>query len=543
MSSARLLPIAMFLACGQTSGSAGSDGTGDPSSSSDDGTSTGVIATSSSGEAGSADTSAAGSDTGDAPPSCVDPPSEPPCAATGAGRCYYIDPIAGDDADGDGSFASPWRSFVPIDASAYEHDGVALAGGDVVYVRAGEISSVYHPGDDSGSDGGGSYLLYLRGLAGDGAPITIQRYPGERPVLIPPAGAMAVLVLQSHALVISGFEIRGAWGRGIRIEEDEDVVIDHVLVYDTDGTVADNVAGLEILGSRDVVVEDSVFADNYDRAAAAAGTQTENSGNLVLFSNPGDVTIRRCAFYQSEGPLSQSSGFGIKYKHASPDPTAEFTVVDSYFEGTTMALGIGTAHAHIEHNVVVDAGDAIRSEDFGGPTHQWDQSFVGNTLIAAVGLSVSPSRDWAEAGGLAWPDVTDNRFVDNLVVDTAAEHTGERRTVVFDPYMSDALHDVLADGITLDGNCYHAESGPASFGFAEAENYGAAGGAYDLAGWRAAYGFDVGSIEADPALAELVPDPTGPCADTGAFTGDHTPAVGLGDPLACGDAVARRPWL
>jgi hypothetical protein len=506
-------------ATGSTSGS------GATSSSGDDSGSTG------SSESESSESGA--SSTGEEPPTCPDPPADPPCEGT---RCFYIDPTDGDDA-GDGSFASPWRSFVNVNVSIYRSDGLDLQAGDVIYVREGTIDTVYHPGDDSGPEGGGNYLLYLRGIAG---PVAIKRYPGERPVLAAPPDTTGVLVSQSSGILIDGLEVRDAWERGIRIEGSQDIEIAHVLVYDTDGTVADNVAGLEVLASEDVEIRDSVFADNYDHAFAQTGEASENSGNLVLFSNEGTIAIRRCAFYQTE-VLSQRSGFGVKYKHAG-EAGSSFVVEDSYFEGTTFGIGIGTSHADVHHNVIADSGIGIDSRDFGGPTHQWQQRVIANTIVADIGIEFSPTLGWIDDEGGPWPDVTENAVERNIVVDTAKTHHGERRTVLFNPYMNDALHDALASGITLDDNCYHWAGGAASFGFAEAEDYGAAGGAFDLAGWRAAYGFDAQSLEADPALAEFVPADASPCAAMGAFTDDHVPVVGLADPLACGSAARERRW-
>ena len=489
----------------------------------------------SSGESGS---------TGEPPTECPEPVDDPPCEAVGAGRCFYIDPMNGDDA-GDGSAAAPWRSFVNVNSSIYygvyppAPQWVALGPGDFVYVREGTIDRVFHPGDDSGPDGGGSFVLVLRGVEG---PVAIKGWPGERPVIAPAEDAVGVYVLQSSGVSVEGLEVRDAYDRGILIEESQDVEVARVLVYDTDGTANDNIAGLEILGSSDVVVRDSVFADNYDRAAAEAGAQTHNSGNLVMFSNSGAIAIRRCAFYQSEGPDSQFSGFGVKYKHASRDPEATFELSESYFEGTVFAFAIGTAHADLHHNVVVQSGIGYWSADLGGPTHQWDQRLRENTIVAGVPILVSPSLDWVDHDNGPWPDVTANAIEGNIVVDTSREHVGERRTVVFDPYMDDARHDALAAGIELSGNCWSSAAGAASFGFAEAENYGAAGGAFDLAGWRDAYGFDLDSVEADPELVDSVPDAASPCASMGAFVDGHAPAIGLADPLACGDAALVRRW-
>lgn len=543
--------IVLALACGSRDDAATAaddtdDGTtAEPSGSSEPSTSASTSSTGALDESTSA--SDESSSTGEPPTECPEPPAEPPCAATGDGRCFYIDPEAGDDM-ADGSASAPWRTFVNVDSSIYygtypaPPQWVELQKGDVVYVGEGTIADVFHPGDDSGPEGGGSYIVYFRGLAGTTeAPITITRLPGTRPILAPASAAIGILVQQSSGIVVDGFEVRGAWGRGIRIEESQDVAVAHVLVYDTDGTAADNVAGLEILGSTDVEVTGSVFADNYDRAAAEAGNQTGNSGNLVMFSNDGSIAIRGCAFYQSGGPDSQFSGFGVKYKHAGAFASS-FELVDSYVEGAWFGVGIGTAHALVHHNVIVDSGTGITSEDFGGPTHQWDQRYVANTIVAEVGFWVSPSLDWIDEDGEAWPDVTENAFERNIVVDTSAEQIQDARTVLFDPYMSDERYDALAHGIGLDENCYHREAGPASFGFAESTSYGEAGGAFDLAGWRAATGFDGSSVEADPGLAAHVPAADGPCAEQGAFTDEHAPAIDLADPLACGDATTVRRW-
>lgn len=545
----------LALACGSSSNGSGdvdtgADSSGGSGSTADtSGPSTSAPSSTTSIDETSADASSSGdaSSTGDLPDECPEPPAEPPCDAIGDGRCFYIDPVAGDDM-ADGSAATPWRTFVNIDNSIYfgtyppPPQWVELAPGDVVYVGDGTISTIFHPGDDSGPDGGGSYLLHFRGVeASVDVPITITRLPGARPILQPEDDAIAILVQQSTGIVIDGFEVVGAYSRGIRLEESQDVVVAHVLVYDTDGTASDNVAGLEILGSSDVEIADSVFADNYDRTAAEAGNQTGNSGNLVMFSNDGTIAIRRCAFYQSGGPDSQFSGFGVKYKHAGAIGSS-FELVDSYIEGTWFGVGMGTAHALVHHNVIVDSGTGIASEDFGGPTHQWDQQFLANTIVADIGFYVSPSLDWIDGTGGPWPDVTENAFANNLIVDTSDEQVQDRRTVLFDPYMDDERHDALAAGIALDDNCYHREAGPASFGFAESTNYGLAGAAFDLAGWRAAYGFDGASVEDDPQLTDDVPAADGPCAAMGAFTDDHAPVVGFADPLACGDDVGVRRW-
>ncbi|HWB75959.1 MAG TPA: hypothetical protein VG755_13415, partial [Nannocystaceae bacterium] len=223
----------LALACGSSSNGAQDGDTGADTSagsgSTDDGSdpSSGAPSSTTSLDETSADASSGSEDssTGDTPSDCPEPPAEPPCDATGGGRCFYIDPIAGDDL-ADGSAGAPWRTFVNIDSSIYygtyppTPQWIALAPGDIVYVGDGTITSIFHPGDDSGPEGGGSYLLYFRGLeASVDTPITITRLPGARPILQPEADAIPILVQQSRGVVIDGFEVVGGYGRGIRLEE------------------------------------------------------------------------------------------------------------------------------------------------------------------------------------------------------------------------------------------------------------------------------------------------------------------------------------
>jgi len=457
------------------------------------------------------------------------------CEAVGAGSCYYVDPVDGDDANS-GTHDAPWRSLVNVNTTIYNQYNapgwVGLAPGDVVYCKTGVYSQIYNPGDDGGATGGGSFIFYVRGVHGEaGAPVVLTRFPGHHPIFDPDFAGRAIQLSQSSHLRISGIEVRNAHNRGIRIEESEQVVVEQVVVHDTDGTVADNIAGLEILGSTDVEVADSVFYDNFDRSAAANDAQTHNSCNLVLFSNAGAIVVRDSVFYQTGDRAGPSSGCGLKYKHASRDQSSTFEVARCYFENHKyFAIGIGTAHAHIHHNVINGAPVAITSEDHGGPTHQNDQLFEHNTIFDAQALYVSPTLDWVDHDGGPWPGLEDIVFRANVVVDLTEDYNSDRLFVNLNSYMSDELYLALEPAISFEENCYHNPGTDLSFGFAGAENFGALGGYHDLVGWQQEHGYDTTSQAADP----LVADPAAldfalaagsPCAGLGAHADSVVPAL------------------
>jgi hypothetical protein len=477
-----------------------------------------------------------GSDAGssDAGPSPCEPVAPDFCEAPAGSRCFYIDAAGSDDADG--SAGAPWASFVNVNRSIYPSArgprAVDLAPGDVVYVMSGVYSTIYHPGDDGGPDGGGSYLFHVRGIDGTPeAPIVVRAFPGHRPILDPASAGVGMLVSQSSHVRIDGMEIRNARERGIRIEESTGVVISRVVVHDTDGRREDNLAGLEVLGSTDVEVHHSVFYDNYDRRPS---TQTENSRNVVLFSNSGRIAIHHSVFYQTNDPSSNDSGAGVGYKH-SGRPGSTFELYANHFENLKFsAIHIGTHSAHIHHNTIV--GNGLASSDMDGPTHQYDQVFEYNSFYGDAALFyMSPTLDWVEAG----ETISGNRFRRNVLHDTSEEHRQENRTIDLGTYASDELVTALAAGLVFEENCYFAASGAPSFGFGEAAGgYGALGGAYDLAGWREAWSYDLASIVANPeymdaAGGDLRVASSSACAEYGAFTGGIEPVTRDFDPFAC----------
>lgn len=458
---------------------------------------------------------------------------------------YYIDPVNGSDDTGNGSLANPWKSFeniIKYYKSSYRPSGwVDFQPGDTIYLMDGVYSQIVHPGDGSGTDGGGSYIVYFRTKHGDSEnQFHIRPYPGHHPIIDPQYNGIGIYVLQSSWWQIEGLEVRNAYGRGILIAETDRVKIHNVHIYDTDGVDNNNIAGLYISSSTNVEVYDSIFNDNYDRTCAdTGGKATENSCNAVIFSGAqgGDVTIHDCNFYQSLPLSDDKSGAGLKYKHASRDPDAFFHVYNNIFTNHKFfAFGSGTANTHFHHNII-NGGGSISSRDFGGTTHQVNQLFEYNTIYDSTGFGMSPTTGWRNE---QFPDDPKNiTYRNNIVYDTSTSYSQERATVGIGTYMSDELYYIVVPELHFGKNCYYNPNRAVQFNIAAGFNYKpdyAEGGQYSLGQWQTTYGYDLNSLETaplfvDPNSGDFRLQTCSPCANMGRYAGDldGDGVIGWGD--------------
>lgn len=462
---------------------------------------------------------------------------EPPkqiCEAPTGSRCFYIDPKNGMDTH-PGTFKAPWKTFVNINVSIYgkyrPKTWVKMQPGDIIYLKNGIYDTLYHPGDDNGPTGGGSYIFHTQGAKGTASkPIQLKAYPGHHPIFDPKHRGLGIRLLQTEYVVVQGIEIRNANNRGMLIAGSQNIHVKDMHIHDTDGLVANNVAGMGINGSEHITVFNVKLHDNYDRKAAQSGRQTHNSCNLVLFSCRGKIRIHHSIFYYTQSRAGQHAGCGIKYKHASPEPTSTFEVSDSYFENHKyFAIGTGTAHTHIHHNIIHGAPYALTSEDHGGPTHQNDQIFEYNSIYKARALYVSPTLRWIQHKGHTWPGLKNIHFRHNIVYDTTSRYTSDLRTVLLNSYMSDALFTALKPAIQFTENCYYNPNTSVSFGFAGSNQTGRRlGGFHTFSSWKKTYLFDVQSKSVDPQFTSISSKnftllPGSPCSSLGAHTSGHTP--------------------
>jgi len=418
---------------------------------------------------------------------------------------YHIDPVSGSDSTGDGSFGNPWETFANIQyyySSIYRPPGwVQLQPGETIYLMNGTHNTEI--------DAGGGYdncIARFRGYHGSsGSWFRIAAYPGHSPVIDGSGSHMGINVFQSSYWEIEGVEVKNCYARGILIAGDTAVKVHNVHIHDTDGVDNNNIAGLEVNGTLGFELYDSVLNDNYDRICAdTGGNATENSANVVFFSNSGDIIIRDCEFYQSLPLSDPKSGGGVKYKHSSQYPDSTFQVYNcSFTNHKFFAFGSGTTNTHFHHNII-DGGGTIVSKDFGGTTHQTNQIFEYNTIYEGKGLALSPTNSWVNVD---FPDDPSNIvFRNNIVYDTATSYNSEKGIVDVGCYMTDVLYFLTLPELTFTENCYYNPNIAAQFNIAAGFNYKpeyAEGGQYSLADWRSIYGYDTTpSIEADPLFVD-----------------------------------------
>lgn len=452
-----------------------------------------------------------------------------PCEAVSGGHCYYIDAVYGSDSAA-GSESAPWKSLKKIFSfyqAQYRPAGwVALQAGDVVYLKNGIYSDVTHPGTDSGaafSPNGGPFTLYLRHVNGtSAAPITIKAFPGHKPVLDNNKGGTGIQIHQCSWLKLQGLEIRNTLQNGLWVTESNDIVADSLKVHDIDGVDNDNLAGIHFVDSFNLEVASSTLYDNYDRTNADTnGNATENSSDMVVFRG-GNVNVHDSLFYQTPAVTAPKTGACLKYKHASDDPAAAFTVHHNVFKNCRFyAMGVGTANTNFHHNVVI-GGYGVQSRDLGGLTHQTNQLFEYNTFYnVQMPFEMIPVINWRNT---SFPNDPQNiRFQNNIVIDAASSYNQEAATVNIGTYISDALYDIIKPQLFLQNNCYSGAITP-KFNLGAANNggtYGSKGGAYSLSSWQS-LGFDQGSVIDTPSFLNAAGgdfrlQSGSPCSGKGAF--------------------------
>ena len=450
------------------------------------------------------------------------------------GSLYYIDPVNGSD-ENNGSSSAPWKSFKNIisyyQAGYRPPNWVDLRPGDCIVLKEGVYSELFNPGAwKKGPTGGGSFVAYFRGKKGHpDRPFRIRAYPGHKPIIDPKGKGIGLSIFQSSRWQVEGIEIRNAYGRGMSINESQEVSVQNIHIHDTNGVDNNNIAGLYITDCWNVEVSESVFNDNYDRTCADTnGRATENSSNIVIFGGMkgGNIAIHHCRVYQSL-PLSHNlSGGGIKYKHASRVPEAYFHVHHNKFENCKFfAFGSGTANTHFHHNLIVK-GAGISSRDFGGVTHQVNQVFEFNTLYDTSGFQLRPAVRWRNH---KFPDDPRNIiFRNNILYDNRAKYSNERGIVVVGTYMNDETYRATTPELKFKQNCYYNPNTPVQFNMAAGFNYKDGhreGGVLSLEQWRKSYGYDKDSIEANPMFRDISKalfqlKDSSPCKDMGACAAD-----------------------
>ncbi|MHC4739603.1 MAG: PA14 domain-containing protein, partial [Planctomycetota bacterium] len=415
-------------------------------------------------------------------------------------NAYYIDPVSGSDTTGDGSFGNPWKSFTNIQyyysGPDYPPGWVQLQPGETIYLMDGVHNTLI-------TSGGGyaNMIAFFRFFNGNAENwFRIKAYPGHNPILDAGGTGRGITISSSSYWEVSGFELKNCTPRGIDLEGLNPGKIHDVHIHDVDGDSRNNVCALELNGCSNVEVYDCSFGDIIDTQCEINGTCWRGMMGIAIFASTSgaDISVHDCDFYRT--PSVDYTTGGIMYKHGSQIAGSYFDVYNNTFtELRTTSFQTGTANTHFHHNLIVDAATGlVKSQDFGGTTHQTNLTFEYNTFYNSAGFYLSPTTSWVNA---EFPDDPTNiNFNNNIIYSTDVEK------IHLNQYMTDVLYYIMLDEYHSNYNCYYNPNlTPHEFRFASAWNEQpdySEGGLYSYSQWQTNFGWDLNSTESDPLFVD-----------------------------------------
>ncbi len=434
---------------------------------------------------------------------------------------YYIDPVSGSDTTGDGSLGNPWESFKNIQyyysGPDYPPGWVQLQPGETIYLMDGVHDTLI-------TSGGGypNMIAFFRFFNGNEDNwFHIKAYPGHNPILDAHGTSEGIRISSCSYWEVEGFELRNCYARGIDLEGLNPGKIHDIHIHDTDGDSRNNVSALELNGCVNVEVYDCVFGDTIDSQCDLFGTCWRGCPGVTIFASTsgGNITVHDCQFYRT--PSVDYTVSGMMYKHGSKVPGTYFDVYNNTFtECRAFSCQTGTANTHFHHNLIID-GAHVTSEDFGGITHQVNQTFEYNTFYNSPGFHFEPTQNYVNED---FPDDPANiNFNNNILYGTDVQK------IHLNQYMSDVLYYITLDEYHANYNCYYNPNLTAhEFRFASAWNEQpdySEGGVYSLSQWQSNFGWDLDSVEADPCFVDAENGdfrllPCSPCKAMGIHVGD-----------------------
>ena len=440
-----------------------------------------------------------------------------------AGLTYYVSPSHESASDSNpGTQELPLATYLPFVWAYGQSDPnigrIQLEPGDNVVIGEGLIDAIFaNEGHVNG--------LLLRDLHGtEENPIVIQGSPGAIIDARNPGETMpSIRISGSSNLIIEGLEVSG-FGRGLRIEDSENIQVVGTFFNEVDGVDNENQAAIEVHSSSDVLVTQSLIVDSYDREAAdTGGERTENSRAIVLFSNRGPVQIVDNVILNTPQRDADITGGGITIKH----PGDDLVEINDNVLINVATTGIGASSAlYAHHNLLIDSA-ALAVRNFGSQTVSHDDiQFSYNTIVNRV--EAAGHHDWeGTAGGFSYTSdegnpesvIGDVAFENNLVFD-ARSYNIDRAFLTLGAYRSDELFHQMVPGLTIDNNGYFNPNHAAQFN--SFVGGGPIGGTYAFADWQL-QGFDQNSVYANPGFDETSFFPSAQqFANTGIYGGEES---------------------
>ncbi|SEK63239.1 right-handed parallel beta-helix repeat-containing protein [Haloferax larsenii] len=253
-----------------------------------------------------------------ATPTRTDPVTETPepnvVDPEDAENVYYVDPRDGSDDNSGDSADSPFETLRPV---MYDAE-FELGAGDVVYLRGG----VHKLRGD-----GSINLSYLTGT--EEKPITIQAFPGERPVIdVNMKGSNGISMFGSEHVHLRGFELKNVKRNGIACSESNDgpaksCVFEDLEIHHYGQGDDRNGNGISFYGHS---------FDHFVRRVTAHHGGSKNSSDGFYIGGEGDRLSGGHRFEECVAYLNADDGFDF-YRS---DPTRGSLVVNSvaYKNGT-----------------------------------------------------------------------------------------------------------------------------------------------------------------------------------------------------------------
>ncbi len=380
----------------------------------------------------------------------------PQCVAQGTGRCYYVDAVDGDDGN-DGSFESPWRTYLNFVTWSDTGDPdprtvpTTLEAGDVVYFRTGTYSATFRQGILERA-------IYLDSPTGEpGAPIVLAGYPGESPIFETPTTAV-MWVESANWVEVRDIEIAGALDTGVFFRGASNVTIDSVTVHGV-SHYSGHSSGIDINTSRDVVLSN---LDIYD-----IGTPANLAYGLAVFLSVVEVRDSRVRFAE---PRTSGACVNLVYDGSR--------VLRNTFEGCQGGV-------RVSGDDIVVTGNLIRGGNVEVIGDMTNIQVSFNTLIDGR-LYVAPRFAGSAPSGV--------QFRWNVVLDrVSTSFDAETSLIAIAPNISGEWQSAFEAGTAFesDENCIHSERASETFSFYDTVE--------DFSAWQGR-GFDTHSNTSPPGL-------------------------------------------
>lgn len=457
---------------------------------------------------------------------------------TGGGHTYWVDDGETDCAGAGTTYGDPehWRCWFDTTMTGYH----APAAGDCIVFQAGSYSGTW-------SDSGTTRQIYLNNKDGTATnPIIIRAEPGAFPgysgkVLFNGAGTSPTQVfpvhfLNSNYVKLVGFEIdgNGDYSNSVHIEGGAGVNAKLNYVHRIDGESDDNVACIKCrVDTEDCSIHNNILEDCREVGAES----NQNNGCITIMDDTGtpEANYNVCL-------NSSTVGHGIWIKHAG-DTATDPEIIGNFIDNVSRsAIGTENRDTIIKGNWISDCnGMAIEYGNIGSD-HPWFEGAIvsyntvqrcgfldvlarwfngddtpntthrtcggANTCVLLGGTPniagcCYPSGTGDSSSAISGPIFTADH---NIMEDDNASYGGDGGDGVtrFCPYHCDNGEFAAAAGKAIWTNNVYFSSGTSDLHFSYFGQSNVAGTTDDkefgsLTDWKAA-GFDVGSVQDDPAL-------------------------------------------